>query len=116
MTEKYIRVDELGIGPCNPAVFNDLERAHGWNELLKIVQSTPTYTPAEIMAGMWESVEKEYPPYLVWVLVTNGVEFEMAYRIKGAGGAHDGWVGCKNSDTITHWMPLPQPPKEAKHV
>lgn len=112
MSEKYIRVKDA---------IHMLESTGTLCGFVKYLLENPpsycpTYTPAEIMAGMWESVEKEYPPYLVWVLVTNGVEFEMAYRIKGAGWAHDGWVGCKNSDTITHWMPLPQPPKEAKHV
>lgn len=102
MTEKYIRVDELGIGPCNPAVFNDLERAHGWNELLKIVQSTPTYTPAEIMAGQWVPVSERLPENDNSVLGWSAPLGDLTITER------DDF----SSDCITHWFPFPEPPKE----
>lgn len=37
-----------------------------------------------------------------------------AIRAKGYWHSKDGWAWIKMSDPITHWMPLPEPPKEGE--
>lgn len=118
--QKYIRVDELGIGPCNPSVFNDPERAHGWNELLNIVRSAPTYTPADILAGMWVPVTERLPEDGKFVLVCNDDGHMMIAKhetetcewyYKYTNYDFDIWDN-EEQGPVCYWMPLPEPPKE----
>ena len=37
----YIDRSELGIGFCNPAVFNDASYGYGWNAAVQIIQDAP---------------------------------------------------------------------------
>ena len=39
---KLIDLDALGIGKCNPDVFNDKGYAKGWNSAIEILQNAPT--------------------------------------------------------------------------
>lgn len=38
---EYIDIDSLGIGKCNPDVFEDKGYAKGWNAAIDIVQNAP---------------------------------------------------------------------------
>lgn len=40
--KRLIDLRALGIGERNPNAFNDPERAYGWNDLLKILETAPT--------------------------------------------------------------------------
>lgn len=40
--KRLIDLSALGIGERNPNAFNDPERAYGWNDLLKILETAPT--------------------------------------------------------------------------
>ena len=46
---KRIDLSTLGIGERNPNDFNDPERAHGWNDLLKILEAAPTVDAVEVV-------------------------------------------------------------------
>ena len=39
---RLIDADALGIGRCNPDVFDDKEYAKGWNSAIEILQEAPT--------------------------------------------------------------------------
>lgn len=54
----------------------------------------------------WISVKEELPPQGECVLVTNGKSYwQNLYSHK-----EKGWA--VNDTSVTHWMPLPPPPKE----
>lgn len=40
--KRLIDLSTIGVGARNPNAFNDPERAYGWNDLLKILESAPT--------------------------------------------------------------------------
>ena len=46
---RLINLSTLGIGERNPNDFNDPERAHGWNDLLKILEAAPTVDAVEVV-------------------------------------------------------------------
>lgn len=46
---RLIDLSTLGIGERNPNDFNDPERAHGWNDLLKILEAAPTVDAVEVV-------------------------------------------------------------------
>ena len=46
---RLIDLSTLGIGERNPNAFNDPERAHGWNDLLKILEAAPTVDAVEVV-------------------------------------------------------------------
>lgn len=51
---RLIDVDALGIGKCNPDVFNDKTYANGWNSAIEILQNAPTVDDvAEVRHGHW---------------------------------------------------------------
>ena len=50
MAEKeYIERKALGIGRCNPEVFENKAYADGWNSAIEIIESTPTANVAEVV-------------------------------------------------------------------
>ena len=51
----------------------------------------------------WISVKEREPADETWVLGTNGRDIECVFK-------HD--TDCYSMTTITHWMPLPEPPKD----
>lgn len=38
---RYIDIDALGIGKCNPDIFEDKGYAKGWNTAVELIQSMP---------------------------------------------------------------------------
>lgn len=46
---RYINADALGIGKCNPDVFDDKGYAKGWNSAIEILQSAPTVDVVEVV-------------------------------------------------------------------
>ena len=47
--KRLIDLSTLGIGERNPNAFNDPERAYGWNDLLKILETAPTVDTVEVV-------------------------------------------------------------------
>ena len=39
--KRYICIEDLGIGMCNPDVFEDKGYAKGWNAAVKLIESAP---------------------------------------------------------------------------
>ena len=67
----------------------------------------------------WISVEDRLPQSVSSVLMTYndfviGGEFANGkfYHLSGACAHIPGYCYCEEQEGITHWMPLPEPPKE----
>lgn len=69
-------------------------------------------------AMKWIPVEERLPEYNKRILVTDIRDGYMSVTVlmKGWGGRDDGWEGEDGYmlpvEEITHWMPLPEMPKE----
>lgn len=51
---KYIDFDALGVGMCNPDVFENKGYAEGWNSLIKILHDAPAAdVEGKRMEGIW---------------------------------------------------------------
>ena len=50
---EYIEREKLGIGRCNPKVFEDKGYAKGWNAAIDIIQSAPTADVRPVVRGKW---------------------------------------------------------------
>jgi hypothetical protein len=94
----------------------DLERSKEWetfwekeaNEALKKFQATVARMPR------WISVEEQLPEYGERVLVFGGFTRYVAYYDKNRYGG-ESWHKLNSKSHYcnpTHWMPLPEPPKE----
>ena len=62
---------ELGIGYCNPLVFDKTEYAHGWNCAIEILMKAPTVEAVEVVHGKWIGLEYDgyadgFPVYDLW--------------------------------------------------
>lgn len=113
MTE-YIDREALGIGKCNPEVFEDKGYANGWNAAIEIILSAPA---ADVRPVTWIPVAERLPREGEFVLVYGDL-----YPNKHDGGViavskrmdWNYWQGFGRERDITHWMPLPEPPKEGE--
>lgn len=71
------------------------------------------FTPEEVQQMRWIPVEERLPmPYENPVLVYDNSGVGMAWYSLKMGWVYRTGLGCVD---ITHWMPLPKPPKEAAH-
>lgn len=79
--------------------------------MIELAQRTP----------LWISVKERLPELFTRVLVTVQCksdsefrEIKISSRYTPIGGYHTDWRwGCDSNEEVTHWMPLPEPPKEA---
>lgn len=64
----------------------------------------------------WISVENRLPDFAETVIFTDGesVKVGRCYK-KFNGGWHDQLSHAQSVNNVTHWMPLPEPPKEVPH-
>lgn len=46
---KYIDINELGIGRADPKMFNNPEYANGWNSAIEIIEKAPTADVVEVV-------------------------------------------------------------------
>lgn len=83
----------------NPFHYECAETIHNVLELLK-----------EQEPSGWISVKEKLPGEGIWVLVWEKQGF--AYNDKLVSGVWQ--IGANNGAIITHWMPLPEGPKEAQ--
>ena len=50
---EYIDKQALGIGKCNPEIFDDKGYANGWNAAIDIIQSAPAADVRPVKRGRW---------------------------------------------------------------
>lgn len=50
---RLIDYDALGIGKCNPEVFNDENYGKGWNACIELIENAPTVDAAPVKHGRW---------------------------------------------------------------
>jgi len=62
----------------------------------------------------WISVKEAMPANDDDVLVWNGAYCDIANAYDDDEDGRKFWVDSPSSREVTHWMPLPKPPKEAK--
>lgn len=51
---EYIEREALGIGKCNPDVFEDKGYAKGWNSAIDIIQNAPAANVRHVVRGKWK--------------------------------------------------------------
>ena len=62
----------------------------------------------QVSSSKWISVKDRLPePFTVVLVYDNDKTVAVAYMTR-----HKEWVGIVIRNEVTHWMPLPQPPKE----
>ena len=91
------------------------EMTHEHNRAARLLWEKEHGTPP----SAWIPVTERLPGYMENVLVTDGVFSGMGWRdwydYRGTKSREDYWISPNTNVKdfgITHWMPLPQPPKE----
>ncbi len=83
-----------------------------YNKMFVAVASAPTIDPASLRPN-WINVEEGLPfpdeRVLVW-LKANSAPYTQIDTDRIINGRRVRWRGC-----VSHWKPLPQPPKGAAH-
>ena len=96
--------------------------------MIKALEDAPTVDVADVMRGMWISVEERLPDEEGKYLVTayDGITPDVLYFYKRYPYCNKGirtdcpvWCACDHYgdfevDSVTHWMPLPEPPEADK--
>lgn len=107
-------------------MYSDKAEVERWVRLHKAcnfrADITPLYTaqPAPVTPDAWISCSERMPDTKTAVLVAREFDRKGDWRMKwatyiqGHPDANDGWVVPGASWIPSHWMPLPEPPQEAK--
>ncbi|EEV5954307.1 DUF551 domain-containing protein [Escherichia coli] len=108
------------------ALYSDKAEVERWVRLHEIADFradiTPLYTaqPAPVAPDGWISCSERMPDSKTAVLVAREFDRKGDWRMKwatyipGHPDANDGWIIPGASWKPSHWMPLPEPPQEAK--
>ena len=97
---------------------NPLQICFSEHDVVNMVNGRPTVDAAEVVRGMWIPVTERLPEHCVTVLSYDGRDYRTVKT-----DSYDHCFECWLSDmgdildrnTVTHWMPLPEPPKEEPH-
>ena len=54
---EYIEREVLGIGKCNPDVFEDKGYAKGWNAAIDIIQNAPAADVRPVVKASWKRID-----------------------------------------------------------
>lgn len=97
---------------CNTDDFNDIAEKLKNKKIIAIPKAEASIEfVSEPRFGEWVSVEDKLPEDRHWVLV-----FDTGYATPKKAKYKEGFFvfdgSCENSIEITHWMPLPEPPKK----
>lgn len=60
---EYIDRKALGIGKCNPDIFEDKGYANGWNSAIKIIEEAPAVDVKPVKHGKWISMLVKRPDW-----------------------------------------------------
>lgn len=114
--QKYIRVEDAILaaqegadvwdGGCNPERDKHIRLA---------ISAKPTYTPAEILAGIWVPVTElnKLPEVEEVVQITDGEYVSHGYITERRKDGTAVWYSdFFDLDKVTHWAPQLEPPKE----
>jgi len=119
LTEKHYGTDGYFM-KCSEDCANDDEMCGGCPYLDKIIDRLGAYedtglTPEQVVAQKWIPVTERLPDEWTDVLVWSKCGFcVVAVSLGSHGKWRESWTHMMIDDnTITHWMPLPEPPKEA---
>ena len=112
---------------CSPS---DMRKIYDIGVKLKAYEDTGL-TPEQVKAQQWISVKDRLPEddipkgsdrLAIKVMVSygnrkNSVRTLTRWRwIESMNPIqYSNWIWSKDADCVTHWMPLPEPPKEAQH-
>ena len=125
---RYIDADELvdeieeEIEVGNEEIYEEDKLINkGLKIALKDIKKQPAVDAATIIQSGWISVKDKMPEDHVNVLLvwSNGkvasIMFGCHITIKNLGGDWHTACGVRPEEEITHWMPLPEPPKEVQN-
>ena len=85
----------LGIGICNPLVFDKIEYAHGWNCAIEIIQNAPTVDAVEVekykaLVEMYHDLRENFVDYYC-----SGEQNVAPYCLNKCKECVDKWGYCK---------------------
>lgn len=99
------------------ALQQEIETLRGQNEQLREAAALVTKESAELLERRWIPVEERLPEdpvkkVLVFVPHTHGDIVDAGRYLGADNWVLEGWHLTQNA--VTHWMPLPEPPKEER--
>ena len=101
------------------ALRQEIEKLRGQNKQLREAAALVAKESAELLERRWIPVEERLPEDRGDVLVAAywherwGVYMGWCVPERAAWSVHIG-IGDRNDVAVTHWMPLPEPPKEER--
>ena len=84
MENDLINRAALGIGKCNPDVFEDKGYAKGWNAAIELIEAAPAVDAVEVRHGRWMYTEHGFPtePCVACSNCGYDMDFDICTRIK----------------------------------
>lgn len=99
------------------ALQQEIEKLRGQNEQLREAAALVTKESAELLERRWIPVEERLPEDRSDVLVVAYWHEKWGVYMGWCAPTYKKWyvhigIGDRNDVSVTHWMPLPEPPKE----
>lgn len=101
------------------ALQQEIEKLRGQNEQLREAAALVTKESAELLERRWIPVEERLPEDRSNVLVVAYWHERWGVYMGWCAPGYKKWyvhigIGDRNDVSVTHWMPLPEPPKEER--
>lgn len=88
-----------------------------WGDVMPVIQKLPTVEPQSAWIPCSERLPEEQEDVLVYMKSGMYKSIHIGYAYNGGDWLIDGEFWYEEGDpSITHWMPLPEPPKEVQNV